>query len=40
MEGVYSRRGEEVLVQYRIEAELMGDAGNLQNSPCPNFFRL
>lgn len=40
MEGIYSRRGKEVLVQYGIEAELMGDAGSLQDGSCPDHFCL
>ena len=40
MEGVYSRRGKKVLVQYGVEAELMGDAGSLQDSSCSNNFCL
>ena len=38
VEGVYSRRGTEVLVQYGVEAELMGDAGSLQDGSCADIF--
>lgn len=34
MEGIYSRRWEEVLVQYRNQAKHMGNARRLQNSTC------
>ena len=36
MEGAHYTRGEEILVQYRDEAELLGDTRGLQECTCSN----
>ena len=38
MEGIYGRGRAKVLVQYRVQTELMGDARSLQERPCPDSF--